>query len=71
MSRGGRRQGAGRPGLPLADVKVKRSVSLSLTAFAAVSDRALPGEAFSATLDRILNALPVQDYLVIDPPTMV
>lgn len=58
MTRGGKRAGAGRKPLPLAEVKVKRSVSLSLMAFDAVEVRALPGETFSATLDRILNALP-------------
>lgn len=61
MPRGGKRPGAGRQALPLAEVKVKRSVTLSLTAFDAVEARALPGESFSATLDRILNALPPAD----------
>lgn len=56
---GGKRTGAGRPALPLAERKVKRSVTLSLTAEAAVEERRLPGEEFSTALDRILNALPV------------
>lgn len=55
---GGKRSGAGRKPLPLIERRVKRSVSLSLTAVEAVEERRLPGEEFSTTLDRILNALP-------------
>jgi hypothetical protein len=57
--RGGKRVGAGRKPTPLFDRKVKRSVSLSLTAIEAVRERQQPGEEFSTALDRILNALPV------------
>lgn len=59
-SHGGKREGAGRPALPLSERKVKRSVSLSLTAIEAVEERREPNENFSATLDRILNALPIR-----------
>lgn len=56
---GGKRAGAGRPALPLAERKVKKSVTLSLTAIEAVEERRLLGEDFSTALDRILNTLPV------------
>lgn len=57
---GGKRQGAGRKPLPLAERKVKKSVTLSLVAIEAVNERAHPNEDFSTALDRILSALPVQ-----------
>jgi hypothetical protein len=59
MPSGGKRDGAGRKALPLIERKVKRSVTLSLTAIEAVNERMRPGEEFSTTLDRILNALPI------------
>lgn len=59
MPRGGRRDGAGRPTLPLIERKVKKSVTLSLVAIQAVNERQLPNEDFSTTLDRILSSLPV------------
>lgn len=54
--RGGKREGAGRP--PLAEVRVKLSVTLTLAAIQSVEERRLPGEKFSTALDRILTALP-------------
>lgn len=57
--RGGKRPGAGRKPLPLAERKVKKSVTISLTAIQAVEERRLDREDFSTALDRILNALPV------------
>lgn len=56
---GGKREGAGRKVLPLAERKVKKSVTLSLIAIQAVEERRLDGEDFSTALDRILSALPV------------
>lgn len=59
MPSGGKRSGAGRKALPLAERKVKKSVTLSLISIAAVEERCQPGEDFSTALDRILSALPV------------
>lgn len=56
---GGKREGAGRPALPLVERKVKKSVTLSLIAIEAVNERRLTNEDFSTALDRILTALPV------------
>lgn len=56
---GGKRVGAGRKPLPLIDRKVRKTVSISLIAIAAVEERRATGENFSAALDRILIALPV------------
>lgn len=57
--RGGKREGSGRKPLPLIERKIKKSVTLSLTAIAAVEERRTNNEDFSTALDRILNALPV------------
>ena len=64
---GGKRSGAGRKPLPLAERKVKKSVSLSLTAIEAIAERQQEGEDFSSALDRILNSLPIAGPL---PPLM-
>lgn len=58
-SHGGKRAGAGRKALPLAERKVKKSVTLSLIAIQAVEERRESKEDFSTALDRILSALPV------------
>ena len=71
MPSGGKRDGAGRKALPLIDRKVKRSITLSLTAIEAVNERALPGEEFSTALDRILNALPLTVSPIAPPGTPV
>lgn len=60
---GGKRAGAGRKPLPLIDRKIKRSVSLSLTAIQAVEERRMADEDFSTALNRILTALPIVDPL--------
>ena len=68
-NRGGKREGAGRKPLPLSARKLKKSVSLSLTAIGAVKERSQPGEDFSTTLDRILNTLPLlSDVALLDDP---
>lgn len=56
---GGKRKGAGRPPIPLAERKVRKSVTLSLTAIAAIEERRQNTEDFSTALDRILNTLPI------------
>ncbi len=56
---GGKRTGAGRKPLPLSELKVKKSVTLSLAAIQAVEERRQDNEEFSTALDRILNALPI------------
>jgi hypothetical protein len=69
MARGGAGRGQGRKPLPLYERKVKKSVTLSLTAIEAVQERAFPDEEFSTALDRILNALPVLSALASGPPS--
>ncbi len=56
---GGAGRGQGRKPLPLFKRKVKKSVTLSLIAIAAVEERRRDGEEFSTALDRILSGLPV------------
>jgi hypothetical protein len=70
MPRGGARKGSGPKPRPLAELRRAVSVTLSLTAIEAVRERALPGEPFSTTLDRILNALPSPSLPASTPPTM-
>lgn len=62
---GGKRSGAGRKPLPLIDRKIKRSVSLSLTAIQAVEERRMADEDFSTALNRILIALPIVGPLLL------
>lgn len=64
---GGKRKGAGRKPLPLIERKVKKSVTLSLTAIQAIEERRQNREDFSTALDRILNALPLISDLPLLP----